>query len=97
MLQHRPDPDMKIIDAAAVHAALPFERLIPALRDTFAGPCEVPRRHVHEIVTPGVDSVTSLIMPAWIPGRYYGVKVINMTQGNAGAGPAGAARDLPAA
>lgn len=74
---------MKIFDAAATARALPFERLVPALRDRFAQGCEVPPRHVHEVPVPGGTPFTSLIMPAWIPGRYYGIKTINIAPGNA--------------
>ena len=82
---------MRVFDAAATEAALPFPDLIAALRERFAAGCEVPPRHVHEIVNPlgeaGQDAagrrMTSLIMPAWIPGRYYGVKIVNIAPGNA--------------
>ena len=82
---------MIVFDAAATEAALPFPHLIAALRERFAAGCEVPPRHVHEIVNPlgeaGQDAagrrMTSLIMPAWIPGRYYGVKIVNIAPGNA--------------
>jgi ornithine cyclodeaminase len=78
---------MQIIDAAAVHAALPFERLIPALTRMFqCRLCEVPRRQVLEIAQGPGQTLTSLIMPAWIPGQFYGVKIINMAQGNAAKG-----------
>lgn len=74
---------MKILDHAATSAALPFARLLPALRDLFARGCEVPARHVHEVAVPGEAPFTSLIMPAWVPGRYYGMKTINIAPGNA--------------
>lgn len=82
---------MQFFDADATLAALPFDRLIPALRERFAAGCEVPPRHVQDIVNPlgeaGQDAagrrLTSLIMPAWIPGRYYGVKIVNIAPGNA--------------
>lgn len=77
---------MQISDPAATAAALPFDRLIPALRALFASGCEVPPRHVHEIAVPGAAAFTSLIMPAWIPGRYYGIKTINIAPGNAARG-----------
>jgi ornithine cyclodeaminase len=41
---------------------------------------------VHEVAEPGGGRFTSLIMPAWIPGRYYGVKTINIAPGNAARG-----------
>lgn len=74
---------MKIFDAAATAAALPFDRLVPALRALFATGCEVPPRHVHEVPVPGGEPFTSLVMPAWIPGRWYGIKTINIAPGNA--------------
>jgi ornithine cyclodeaminase len=79
---------MKIFDAAATRAELPFDRLIPALREMFASGCEVPIRHLHQIAGGDRDPVTSLLMPAWLPGRYYGVKIVNIA-------PANAARGLP--
>lgn len=72
---------MQRFDADATRAGLPYDRLIDALRARFAAGCEVPRRHVHEL-----DGMTSLIMPAWIPGRYYGVKTVNIAPGNAARG-----------
>ena len=73
---------MRIFDAAATRAALPFEALIPALRALFAAGCVVPPRHVHELG----GAFTSLIMPAWTPGRYYGIKTVNVAPGNAALG-----------
>ncbi|MGZ5216726.1 MAG: bifunctional Delta(1)-pyrroline-2-carboxylate/Delta(1)-piperideine-2-carboxylate reductase [Caldimonas sp.] len=80
---------MRTFDAAQTRVALPFERLVPALRAMFAAGASVPPRHVHEIVAPDGATLTSLIMPAWLPGRYYGIKVINVAPGNV-------ARALPA-
>ncbi len=80
---------MQIFDAQATRSALPFDRLIPALRAMFAAGCEVPARHVHHIDLPadeGGVAVTSLIMPAWLPGRAYGVKIVNIAPGNAAFG-----------
>ena len=77
---------MRVFDAAGTRAALPFGRLIPALRTLFAAGCTMPPRHVHEIVAPEGGALSSLIMPAWIPGRYYGIKIINIAPGNAAHG-----------
>lgn len=82
---------MQNFDASATRAALSFETLIPALRARFAAGCEVPPRHVHELLHPlgevGLDAaerrMTSLIMPAWMPGKFYGVKIVNIAPGNA--------------
>ena len=77
---------MRIFDAAATRAGLPFERLIPALRAMFAAGCEMPARQVHAIASPNGPGLTSLVMPAWQPGGFYGVKVINVATGNAALG-----------
>ncbi|HEX6361452.1 MAG TPA: ornithine cyclodeaminase family protein, partial [Albitalea sp.] len=77
---------MRHFDAAATRAALPFDCPIPALRALFAGGCQVPARQVLEVAAPGAPAVTSLVMPAWVPGRAYGVKVVNIAPGNAARG-----------
>ena len=77
---------MKIMDADATRQALPFERLIPALRTMFAAGCEVPRRHVHAVGGgPEAGGFTSLLMPAW-NGQHYGIKTINIAPGNTARG-----------
>src|SRR5450755_3493341 len=77
---------MRVFDAAATREALPFDTLIPALRAMFVTGCVVPPRHVHEVVATNGERITSLIMPAWVEGRYYGVKIINIAPGNAARG-----------
>lgn len=77
---------MKNFDATATRAALPFDKLIPALRAMFAAGCTVPLRHAHELNAPNGDRLTSLLMPAWLEGRFYGLKTINIAPGNAALG-----------
>jgi len=77
---------MLIFDAAATRQALPLERLIPALGAMFAAGCELPARHVHAVGAPAGGGFNSLIMPAWLPGRCYGVKIVNIAPGNAARG-----------
>ena len=78
---------MHVHDAASTRAALPFERLVPALRAMFAAGCHAPPRHVHQVGSGDAGPpFTSLIMPAWVPGRHYGVKTINIAPGNAARG-----------
>ena len=81
---------MRLIDAAATRAALPFDHLIPALQALFAAGCQVPTRHAHVLQAGQQAAVTSLLMPAWTsaecqPG-FYGVKVVNIAPGNAARG-----------
>jgi ornithine cyclodeaminase len=77
---------MHIIDAAATRSALPFERLIPALAERFAAGCEVPLRHTHVLASPEGGTLTTLVMPAWQPGGYVGIKIVNIAPGNAALG-----------
>jgi len=81
---------MHIADAQATRAALPFARLVPALRRAFAEGCAVPPRQAHVVGTTDGSACTSLIMPAWSrPGsaaRHYGVKIVNIAPGNAARG-----------
>jgi ornithine cyclodeaminase/alanine dehydrogenase-like protein (mu-crystallin family) len=79
---------MQFFDAAAVAAALPFESLVPALRETFAQGAEVPPRMVLTLPAgdPAAPPMTSLVMPAWQAGRCYGLKCINIAPGNAARG-----------
>ncbi len=76
---------MKLIDAATTRRALAFKPLIAALETMFVTGCEVPQRHTHAV---GKD-LTLLIMPAWQPGRYMGIKTVNIGPGNAARGMPG--------
>jgi ornithine cyclodeaminase/alanine dehydrogenase-like protein (mu-crystallin family) len=73
---------MKNIDREATARALPFPALIAALERLFVAGCDTPARHVHAVG----DALTSLLMPAWLPGRYFGLKVVNVAPGNAALG-----------
>ena len=75
---------MRFIDTRATRDALPFDRLIPALRDLFVAGCEVPVRHTHTLLdAQGGTAGTLLIMPAWQPGAYLGIKTVGIFPGNA--------------
>lgn len=73
---------MKNFDAAATARALPFPALVAALERMFVAGCEVPARQVHAVG----GALTALVMPAWVPGRYFGLKVVNVAPGNAALG-----------
>ena len=79
---------MKLFNALTTRNALPFDGLIDALETMFAAGCEVPLRHTHRIDVEGAPQGTVLIMPAWQPGAYLGIKTVNIFAGNA-------ARNLP--
>lgn len=75
-------------DAAAITAATPWTSLIPVLRAAFTSAHSAPDRHIHKISVPGAETATALLMPAWIDGGYYGVKLANIF-------PSNGARGLP--
>ncbi len=75
--------NLPYVDAARVHAALPWPRLIDALADAFAKGADAPLRSSHP-VTPQGDRL--LVMPAWRAGEDLGVKVVTVFPGNAARG-----------
>jgi ornithine cyclodeaminase len=78
---------MRIFDAEATRAGLPFATLIDALRAMFVAGCDVPPRAVHAI--PQRDGSTAghvLLMPAWQAGALLGVKIVSVFPGNAARG-----------
>lgn len=81
---------MRVIEAAAVHGALPYGRLVQHLRDAFRAGGEVPlRSHFHIDPSPdhpGGAGGTLLVMPAWQPGRHIGIKAVSVFPDNARAG-----------
>ena len=77
------------LDETATRQALDWSALIEALRAMFRDGCEMPVRHHHDFAIPGEDDGTLLLMPAWVPGRYIGVKLATVVPGNG-------ARGLPA-
>ena len=73
---------MRVVDAAETERALPFTRLIPALREMFVSGCMVPPRHHHRIELDPEPNATLLLMPAWKPHDALGVKIANVFPGN---------------
>ena len=80
---------MILLSETQTRDALPFPELIDSLRDIFAKGCVMPRRHHHDMEIPGEADGTMLLMPAWVPGGFSGVKVVSVVPGNAD-------RNLPA-
>jgi ornithine cyclodeaminase len=77
---------MKVFNTADTRSALPFDRLIDALRRMFVEGCEVPLRHTHTLTAPDGSQGTVLIMPAWRPDGYLGIKTVNIFPGNSARG-----------
>ncbi|MEL7527633.1 MAG: ornithine cyclodeaminase family protein [Pseudomonadota bacterium] len=80
---------MLLLSEDQTRDALPFPDLIDALAEMFRSGCVMPTRHHHDFEIPGEPAGTMLLMPAWVPGGYAGVKVVNVVPGNA-------ERNLPA-
>ena len=76
----------RLIGAAQVEKALDYRRLIDKLREMLRAGCVAPPRHHHTIAVPGAPAATLLLMPAWQPGRYLGVKSATVFPGNAARG-----------
>ncbi len=74
---------MRSLDATQVRRALPWMKLVEALRAGFREGCEVPQRHHHPMAVPGEADASLLLMPAWTVGGQIGVKLVNVFPGNA--------------
>jgi ornithine cyclodeaminase/alanine dehydrogenase-like protein (mu-crystallin family) len=61
---------------------LPYARLTAQLPKLLQGETTSPQRHVHTVSNAGEPDATLLMMPAWSNGM-GGVKVVNVTPGNA--------------
>jgi ornithine cyclodeaminase/alanine dehydrogenase-like protein (mu-crystallin family) len=77
---------LAVIDAERTCDALPFARLIPVLRQAFAGGAKVPARHHHHMAQPDGTTAVLLLMPAWQDQGYLGVKIVTIFPGNSARG-----------
>jgi alanine dehydrogenase len=73
---------MLLLSEELTRQALPFDTLILALERMFQNGCEMPVRHHHQMEVPNEPAATMLLMPAWLPGQYAGVKIVNVMPGN---------------
>ncbi len=67
---------MLILDAPQTQKALPWPALIEALRSGFQQGCTVPLRTHHDYSCSSGATNSLLLMPAWIEGRYLGIKQV---------------------
>lgn len=77
---------MLLLSESETRDALPFAGLVDALDGMFKSGCEMPVRHHHDMQVPGEADATMLLMPAWVPGAYSGVKIVNVVPGNSDRG-----------
>ncbi|OKL43516.1 bifunctional Delta(1)-pyrroline-2-carboxylate/Delta(1)-piperideine-2-carboxylate reductase [Pseudovibrio exalbescens] len=73
---------MLLLSADETRANLPYPALVEELRQMFKTGCEMPLRHHHDVAVPGEPDATLLLMPAWQPGAYVGVKLASVFPGN---------------
>ncbi|MBW9056125.1 ornithine cyclodeaminase family protein [Rhizobium mesosinicum] len=73
---------MFVLDEDQTRSALPWEPLIDAIEAMFRSDCVMPARHHHDMQVPGEEDATLLLMPAWLPGRYTGIKTVSVFPGN---------------
>ncbi len=80
---------MKIFDRDTTRSALPFDRLIPALKQAFIEGCHVPLRHVHHLNDDDPSATRVLIMPAWQDDGLMGIKTVHISPRNRDLGKPG--------
>ncbi|MGQ2968121.1 MAG: ornithine cyclodeaminase family protein [Allorhizobium sp.] len=73
---------MLILDPIQTRHHLDWDALIAALNAMFKGDCVMPVRHHHTVGVPGEADATLLLMPAWQPGQYIGVKLVSVFPDN---------------
>ncbi|MDQ0458470.1 ornithine cyclodeaminase family protein [Rhizobium paknamense] len=73
---------MLVLNEQETIAALDWSALIDALERMFASDCVMPVRHHHDVKVPNRADATLLLMPAWVPGGYCGVKLVSVYPDN---------------
>jgi alanine dehydrogenase len=81
-----PAAGVRIVSASEVENILEPGPLVEALRTAFRAGAQVPVRHHHTLDVPGGEPATLLLMPAWQPGKYCGVKIVTVFPSNGAAG-----------
>ncbi|MGV1767112.1 ornithine cyclodeaminase family protein [Rhizobium rhizogenes] len=74
---------MLVLNEEQTRTALAWPALIEAIASMFTGDCVMPVRHHHDMEVPGKSDATLLLMPAWLPGQYMGVKMVSVFPDNA--------------
>jgi ornithine cyclodeaminase/alanine dehydrogenase-like protein (mu-crystallin family) len=74
---------MLVLDELQTRNALGWPALVEAIAKMFRTGCVMPIRHHHHMEVPGENDATLLLMPAWQPGAYSGVKVLSLFPDNA--------------
>ena len=73
---------MFVLNKDETREALAWPELINAIEAMFREGCEMPVRHHHDVSVPGESDATLLMMPAWVPGSYMGIKIVSVFPDN---------------
>ncbi len=74
---------MRVLGYSETIAALEFPPLVEALRQAFRGNAtETPPADLFTIPVPGGKDGSLIILPAWQPGKHFGVKLTTVFPGN---------------
>ena len=73
---------MLVLHETETAKALEWPELIDAIERMFRSHCVMPVRHHHDVAVPGEADATLLLMPAWVPGAYIGVKLVSVFPDN---------------
>jgi ornithine cyclodeaminase len=74
---------MRVFDTHATRGALPFPALIAAIEGMALAPCTVPPRMTLRVAARAGAGMTTLVMPAWLADRYFGIKTVHIAPDNA--------------
>lgn len=75
---------MKVFREEEVREMLPWPRVMAAIEEMLHAGCEAPLRQHYRVEAPGGADATLLLMPAWVPGKWLGVKIVTFFPANAG-------------
>jgi ornithine cyclodeaminase len=74
---------MRVIAASEVEQTLDFPSLVERLLHAFRVGCTVPLRQHFDVPVPGGTQGSMLVMPAWVEGKFLGVKIVSVFPDNA--------------
>jgi alanine dehydrogenase len=75
---------MRVLGYSETVAALDFPPLVEALRQAFRkGGFETPSADLHSLAVPGEAAGSLIVLPAWLPGKNFGVRLTTAFPGNA--------------
>jgi len=78
---------MRVLGYDETVAALEFPPLVEALRQAFRkGGFETPSAELHQLAVPDEPSASLILLPVWLPGKHFGLRLTTAFPGNAARG-----------